>query len=60
MEKRARVAPAPATPADITDGSTELEVAGRSRMMALAEMAGIRRVDVVAWRDLEDAEAGGS
>ena len=26
----------------------------------MAEAAGIRRVDVVAWRDLDDVEAGGS
>jgi glycosyltransferase involved in cell wall biosynthesis len=32
----------------------------RDRLGQAAEEAGIRRVDVVAWRDLEDAEAGGS
>jgi glycosyltransferase involved in cell wall biosynthesis len=35
-------------------------VAGRARLREIAEGAGIRRVDVVAWRDLDDAEAGGS
>ncbi len=32
----------------------------RHRLGAIAEEAGLRRVDVVAWRDLDDAEAGGS
>ncbi len=32
----------------------------RERISQLATAAGIRRVDVVAWRDLDDAEAGGS
>ena len=32
----------------------------RDRLGAIADGAGLRRVDVVAWRDLEDAEAGGS
>ncbi len=32
----------------------------RDRMRRTALEAGIRRVDVVAWRDLDDAEAGGS
>ena len=32
----------------------------RDRLGAIAEEAGLRRVDVVAWRDLDDAEAGGS
>ena len=41
-------------------GQRSSRLTGRSRLMAMAEMAGIRRVDVVAWRDLDDAEAGGS
>jgi glycosyltransferase involved in cell wall biosynthesis len=32
----------------------------RDRLGAIAEEAGLQRVDVVAWRDLDDAEAGGS
>jgi glycosyltransferase involved in cell wall biosynthesis len=32
----------------------------RERIRRVAMEAGIRRVDVVAWRDLDDAEAGGS
>jgi glycosyltransferase involved in cell wall biosynthesis len=44
--------PAPAQP---DDGKS-----GRSRLLGIAEQSGRRRVDVVAWRDLEDAEAGGS
>jgi glycosyltransferase involved in cell wall biosynthesis len=32
----------------------------RDRLARTAEEAGLRRVDVVAWRDLDDAEAGGS
>jgi glycosyltransferase involved in cell wall biosynthesis len=68
VDKRARAA-FPAT-ADISDeGEPGLEpdaagpdagLAGRDRLRAIAERAAIRRVDVVAWRDLEDAEAGGS
>jgi glycosyltransferase involved in cell wall biosynthesis len=33
---------------------------GQDRLREIAEEAGIHRVDVVAWRDLDDAEAGGS
>jgi glycosyltransferase involved in cell wall biosynthesis len=64
VDKRANAA-FPVT-ADIPD-EVEPEVeapddglAGRARLIAIAEKAAIRRVDVVAWRDLEDAEAGGS
>ena len=32
----------------------------RDRLGAIADGAGLHRVDVVAWRDLDDAEAGGS
>src|ERR1017187_5794860 len=32
----------------------------RDRIRRTALEAGIRRVDIVAWRDLDDAEAGGS
>jgi glycosyltransferase involved in cell wall biosynthesis len=34
--------------------------AGRDRLIEIAGRAGLRRVDVVAWRDLDDPEAGGS
>jgi glycosyltransferase involved in cell wall biosynthesis len=34
--------------------------ADRARLGALAESAGIRRVHMLAWRDLADVEAGGS
>jgi glycosyltransferase involved in cell wall biosynthesis len=33
---------------------------GQDRLMEIASRAGLRRIDVVAWRDLDDAEAGGS
>ena len=47
--------------ADPTDLLTEQRRAeSRERIGQLAGEAGIRRVDVVAWRDLDDAEAGGS
>jgi glycosyltransferase involved in cell wall biosynthesis len=44
-----------AAPAEPDEGP-----AGRRRLGEIADAAGIRRVDVVAWRDLDDAEAGGS
>jgi hypothetical protein len=66
VEKRSRVAHS--TPVDATDGAaadrtadrTETQLAARDRLMAVAEQAGLHRVDLVAWRDLDDAEAGGS
>ena len=39
---------------------TRLGLESRDRLGHLAEVAGLRRVDVVAWRDLDDVEAGGS
>ena len=33
---------------------------GRAQIGRMAEEAGVRRVDVVAWRDRDDVEAGGS
>jgi glycosyltransferase involved in cell wall biosynthesis len=33
---------------------------GRELIARMAEEAGIRRIDVIAWRDLDDVEAGGS
>ncbi len=39
---------------------TRLRLESRDRLGHLAEVAGLRRVDVVAWRDLDDVEAGGS
>lgn len=38
----------------------ERRAESRDRISQTARAAGIRRVDVVAWRDLDDAEAGGS
>jgi glycosyltransferase involved in cell wall biosynthesis len=67
VDKRARAA-VPAT-ADVRDEAEPEEdqvakpgdgLAGRDHLMAIAEKAAIRKVDVVAWRDLDDAEAGGS
>jgi glycosyltransferase involved in cell wall biosynthesis len=40
--------------------AARLRVESRDRLGQMAEEAGLHRVDVVAWRDLEDAEAGGS
>src|ERR1700722_5444756 len=52
---RPRAAPA-AVPAEVTGpASADPEAA----LAALVERSGIRRVDVVAWRDLDDAEARG-
>jgi glycosyltransferase involved in cell wall biosynthesis len=42
------------------DRSARGRTDSRDRLAAIAGTAGLRRVDVVAWRDLEDAEAGGS
>ncbi len=39
---------------------TRLRLESRDRLGHVAEAAGLRRVDVVAWRDLDDVEAGGS
>jgi glycosyltransferase involved in cell wall biosynthesis len=53
---RPRAAPA-AEPGEVTGpASADPEAA----LAELVERSGIRRVDVVAWRDLDDAEAGGS
>jgi glycosyltransferase involved in cell wall biosynthesis len=42
-------------------GDLELRrLESRDRLGAIADAADLRRVDVVAWRDLDDAEAGGS
>jgi glycosyltransferase involved in cell wall biosynthesis len=40
--------------------AAQRRVDSRERLRRIAMEAGIRRVDVVAWRDLDDAEAGGS
>lgn len=37
-----------------------LSDAGRARMMELADQAGVRRIHMLGWRDLDDDEAGGS
>jgi glycosyltransferase involved in cell wall biosynthesis len=50
-------------PDDDDAGLGDLELRrleSRDRLGAIAEAADLRRVDVVAWRDLDDAEAGGS
>jgi glycosyltransferase involved in cell wall biosynthesis len=55
-ERRRRAKAAPAEPASVhehEDDSTEA-------LAAIADRAGIRRVHFVAWRDLDDPEAGGS
>ncbi|MEZ5381321.1 MAG: glycosyltransferase family 4 protein [Microthrixaceae bacterium] len=38
----------------------ELSESGRARLCELAASAGIRRIHMLGWRDLEDPEAGGS
>ncbi len=48
------------TTSDSTWSRLGLRLESRDRLGQMAEEAGLRRVDVVAWRDLEDAEAGGS
>jgi glycosyltransferase involved in cell wall biosynthesis len=53
---RARAEPA-AVPHDVNDSVSADPVAALARLVA---DSGIRRVDVVAWRDLDDPEAGGS
>ena len=45
---------------DEHQAAARLRLESRDRLSHLAEDAGLRRVDVVAWRDLDDAEAGGS
>jgi len=49
--------PAPAPPARCL---RRLDLARLDRVAARAHQVGLRRVHVVAWRDLEDPEAGGS
>ena len=56
-------APADADPDADEDRRRELahlRLESRDRLGRVAEEAGLRRVDVVAWRDLDDVEAGGS
>jgi len=48
---------APGVTADATDAANVLAVA---ELAELAREAGLRRVAVLAWRDIDDAEAGGS
>jgi glycosyltransferase involved in cell wall biosynthesis len=58
------VGPEAADPAGLPDPiellTEERRAQSRERIGQMAQAAGIRRVDVVAWRDLDDAEAGGS
>src|ERR1700728_2421409 len=49
---------APALGAEDPSGSPQADPV--AALAELVEGSGIRRVDVVAWRDLDDAEAGGS
>jgi len=54
-------APAPGGfPPDHTGATEHAEHADRDVLAAIAAEAGIRRVHFVAWRDLQDPEAGGS
>jgi len=46
-------------PVSILADPVRIEV-GRDRLGEMAQRTGLRRVDVVAWRDLDDPEAGGS
>ena len=53
----------PVEPAAVEDPTLVLrqrQAESRHRLARIAESAGLHRVDVVAWRDLDDAEAGGS
>lgn len=50
-------APMPTGP---TVDAGPLSDAGRARMMELADQAGVRRIHMLGWRDLDDDEAGGS
>ena len=54
MNRRGVVTP------DVADEGLQRRESSRDRIRRIAGEAGIRRVDVVAWRDLDDAEAGGS
>jgi glycosyltransferase involved in cell wall biosynthesis len=61
--KRGTVGPEAAAHAEIAHETREDEQRrseSRERIRRVAIEAKIRRVDVVAWRDLDDAEAGGS
>lgn len=41
-------------------GPVDLDIFSGMELGEIAERTGLRRIDVVAWRDFEDAEAGGS
>jgi glycosyltransferase involved in cell wall biosynthesis len=61
--KRGTVGPEAAVRLDLDDRELAVEqrrAESRERIHRIALEAKIRRVDVVAWRDLDDAEAGGS
>ena len=47
------------TPSE-ADERHETSFSGQARLEEIAGRAGLRRIDLVAWRDLDDAEAGGS
>jgi glycosyltransferase involved in cell wall biosynthesis len=55
-ERRRRAKAAPSEPASVH----EHEEDSTDTLAAIADRAGIRRVHFVAWRDLDDPEAGGS
>jgi glycosyltransferase involved in cell wall biosynthesis len=57
--KRGTVGPEAAARVEMADEPREADES-RERIRRIALEAKIRRVDVVAWRDLDDAEAGGS
>jgi len=53
-------APTPADPARPSPASVPVPAGSSERLAKLAAGAGLRRVAMVAWRDLGDPEAGGS
>ncbi|MGD0314176.1 MAG: glycosyltransferase family 4 protein [Acidimicrobiales bacterium] len=61
-EAAARVGATDGLGADDVQGDElhRLRTESRHRLNRTAEEVGLRRIDVVAWRDLDDAEAGGS
>src|SRR5262249_21809043 len=58
---RAAEAPSLSDPAHTGDGPTEVGKPGdAARLADIAASAGLRRIAILAWRDLDDPEAGGS
>jgi glycosyltransferase involved in cell wall biosynthesis len=66
VETRPQLSPPEAAPAPVGPSDRSLRAPACSAGPALAELAaeavgcGLRRVEVLAWRDLDDPEAGGS